>query len=237
MFVEYFVTLPKMQKGVNILKKYRVILVAMMLCMLWTFTAFANVAEVGVSADKALQMLIDGNNRFVTEKYGNINIGQTRREVLTKGQHPFAVIVSCSDSRVPPELIFDEGLGDLFVIRTAGEVDDDVVLGSIEYAVEHLGTKLVVVLGHEDCGVVKATIAGGEVPGHLPAIVNAIKPAVDKAKTEQGDLVANAVKDNVDLIVSTLTASEPIIKEAIEKGHVKVVGGVYDLKTGKVAFR
>ncbi|WP_378956408.1 carbonic anhydrase [Pelosinus sp. sgz500959] len=215
-------------------KKLSVFIVAMVLLM---STALANGTEVGVNADTAKQMLIDGNQRFVTEKHADINIGQMRREELTKGQHPFAIVVSCSDSRVPPELVFDEGLGDLFVIRTAGEVVDDVALGSIEYAVEHLGVKLVVVLGHEECGAVKATIAGGEVPGHIVAIAKAITPAVNQAKMKKGDLLSNSVKANVDMIVAKLNASEPIIKEKIEKDHVKVVGAVYELQTGKVVFR
>ena len=215
-------------------KKLSLLVVAMTLLV---STVFASGAEVAVPADNALQMLIDGNQRFVTGKYGNIDIGQVRRDELVKGQHPSAIIVSCSDSRVPPELVFNKGLGDLFVIRTAGEVVDDVALGSIEYAIEHLGVKLVVVLGHEECGAVKATIAGGKVPGHIPAIANAIAPAVSKAKGQQGDLLMNSIKNNVDLIVSKLNASEPIVKESVEKDHVKVVGAVYELKSGKVIFR
>lgn len=215
------------------LKKISLFVVVLMLLM---STALANGAEMGVTADNALQMLVDGNNRFVTGHLGNLHNSQARRDELTQGQHPFAIIVSCSDSRVPPELVFDEGLGDLFVIRTAGEVVDDVALGSIEYAVEHLGVKLVVVLGHEECGAVKATIAGGEVPGHIGALTKAIKPAVDKAKTQKGNILVNAVNDNVDMVVNALTVSEPIIKESIAKEHVKVVGAVYELKTGKVVF-
>jgi len=217
-----------------VFKKLSVFVVAMMLLM---STALANGTEVGVNAEEAMKLLVDGNQRFVTEKYAENNIGQTRREEIAKGQHPFAIIVSCSDSRVPPELVFDEGLGDLFVIRTAGEVVDDVALGSIEYAIEHLGVKLVVVLGHQECGAVKATVAGGEVPGHIAAIAKAIVPAVNQAKLQQGDLLSNAVAANVDLIVGKLHKSEPIIKESIEKDHVDVVGAVYDLKTGRVAFR
>ena len=215
-------------------KKISVFLVAMVLVM---STALANGAETGVNADKAIQMLVDGNQRFVTEQYADLNIGQMRREELTKGQHPFAIIVSCSDSRVSPELVFNEGLGDLFVIRTAGEVVDDVALGSIEYAVEHLGVKLVVVLGHEECGAVKATIAGGKVPGHIVAITNAIVPAINQAKIKEGDLLTNSIETNVDLVVNKLNTSEPILKESIEKDHVKIVGAVYELKTGEVVFR
>lgn len=215
-------------------KKIGVFVVAMMLVM---STALASGAEVGVAADQAMQMLVDGNQRFMADQHANNNMGQLRRQELVKGQHPFAIIVSCSDSRVPPELVFNEGLGDLFVVRTAGEVVDDVALGSIEYAIEHLGVKLVVVLGHEECGAVKATIAGGEVPGHIVAIAKAISPAVTQAKMQKGDLLRNAITANVDLIVAKLNTSEPIIKETVEKNHVKIVGAVYELKTGKVVFR
>jgi len=217
-----------------VFKKISVILTVMLLVL---STSFANGTEVGVNADKALKMLLDGNQRFVTEQYADNNNGQIRRDELTKGQHPSAIIVSCSESRVPPELVFDEGLGDLFVVRTAGEVVDDVALGSIEYAIEHLNVKLVVVLGHEECGAVKATIAGGEVPGHIVSIAKAIAPAINQAKMQEGDLLTNSIEANVDLIVDKLKTSEPIIKEYIEKEHVEVVGAVYELKTGKVVYR
>jgi len=203
-------------------------------CALLVFTLLANGAEAGASPEKALQALLEGNERFVMAKYTNINITNERREELVKGQQPFAVIVSCSDSRVPPELVFDQGLGELFVIRTAGQVIDDVALGSIEYAIEHLNVPLIFVLGHDDCGAVKAAIAGGEVSGHISAIVNPIKPAIDKAKTQAGSLVANTVKGNLDLTVEKIKTSSPIISQSLEKNHVKVVGAIYNLESGKV---
>ncbi|MDU2064491.1 MAG: carbonic anhydrase [Sporomusaceae bacterium] len=212
-----------------------VVMMAFVLC--FAPAAWANSSATGVSADKALQLLTDGNSRFVAEQQKASNIGQARRTELTKGQHPFAIIVSCSDSRVPPELVFDQGLGDLFVIRTAGEVVDDVALGSIEYAVEHVGVHLIVVLGHEDCGAVKAAVAGGEVPGHIGAITKAIEPAVLQAANQSGDKVSNTVKANVDLIVKKLMMTKPIISEGVSHDSVKIAGAVYDLKTGKVIFR
>ena len=215
------------------LKRFNLFVVSMLLLM---STALASGAEAGINSDTAMQMLADGNKRFVTEKYGKIHMGKKCRNELITGQHPFAVIVSCSDSRVPPELIFDEGLGDLFVVRTAGEVVDDVALGSIEYAVDHLGVKLIVVLGHEECGAVKAILAGGEVPGHIVAIAKDIMPAIDQARRQNGDLLTNSIKANVDLTVSKLNESEPIVKKAIAKEHVKIVGAIYELKTGKVVF-
>ena len=109
------------------------------------------------------------------------NQGVERRKELVEGQHPFAIILCCSDSRVPPEVIFDQGLGDLFIVRTAGNVFDNIALGSIEYAVEHLEVPLLVVLGHGQCGAVTATVEGGHAPGHISNVVEAIQPAVVKA--------------------------------------------------------
>lgn len=212
------------------------ILMILSIFMSLCLTVSASEAVPVVPAVQALQMLADGNNRFVTEKLAIRNIGGERVKELSKGQHPFAVIVSCSDSRVPPELIFDQGLGDLFVVRTAGEVVDDIALGSIEYAVEHLGVSTVVVLGHGACGAVKATIAGGEAPGHIPAIVKAIQPAVDKAKSQKGSVEENAIKNNVDLITANLSNSV-LFKELVRAGKLTIKGAVYDINTGKVAFQ
>ncbi len=219
------------------MKKVMSLVVAIIVWSVMMVSAFASTAgEAGVSADDALKKLTEGNKRFVTGKFAHLNIGADRRAQLTKGQHPFAVVVSCSDSRVPPEIVFDQGLGDLFVIRTAGEDVDDVVVGSVEYAVEHLGANLVVVLGHQDCGAVKATVAGGEAPGKIPAVVELIKPAVAQAKLQQGDLVDNAVKANIDDQVNILKTS-PILAELMEKGKVKVVGAYYNLSAGTVSYR
>src|SRR5213596_664075 len=160
-----------------------------------------------------------------------------RRAELTKSQHPFAVIVSCSDSRVPPEIVFDQGLGDLFVLRVAGNVIDDHSLGSIEYAVDHLAVRLIVVLGHERCGAVKAakeTIAAkGEAPAHIQSLVTAIQPAVDA--TAKGDLQAT-VRENVKNVVQALRSSAPVLKAKVDSGELKVVGAYYSLDTGSVAF-
>ncbi len=159
-----------------------------------------------------------------------------RRQDLIKSQHPSAVVVSCSDSRVPPELVFDQGLGDLFVIRTAGEVVGDLELGSIEYAVEHLGVPLIMVMGHSQCGAVTAAIKGGELPPHIAAIVQQISPAVEKARKKKGDLLQNAVEENVRRVMAQLTTASPIVAEAVREHHVQIVGGVYDLATGQVKF-
>jgi carbonic anhydrase len=160
-----------------------------------------------------------------------------RRAELTKSQHPFAIIVSCSDSRVPPEIVFDQGLGDLFVLRVAGNVIDDHSLGSIEYAVDHLAVRLIVVLGHQRCGAVKAakeTIAAKtEAPAHIQSLVSAIQPAVEA--TVHADL-ETTVKANVKDVVQALRSSTPVLKPKVDSGELRVLGGYYSLDTGSVAF-
>jgi carbonic anhydrase len=152
---------------------------------------------------------------------------------IAAGQHPFAIILGCADSRVPPEIIFDQGLGDLFVIRVAGNILDDAILGSIEYAVEELGTALVLVLGHERCGAVAATVKHAEVVGHISTLINAIQPAVDRAKNEPGDLLDNAVRANIELVVAQLKSSMPVA-DLVLKNKLTVVGAQYNLKCGSV---
>lgn len=188
----------------------------------------------GVSADQALQKLMDGNKRYTEAKLKHPDQDSVRRAEVVKGQHPYAIIIGCADSRVPPEIIFDQGLGDLFIIRIAGNVIDNPGLGSIEYGVEHLNVKLVMVLGHEKCGAVDAAVKGGEAAGHIGSLVEAIKPAVEKAKTEPGDMLDNAVKENVKMVVAQLKSSKPILAEMVEKGKIKIVGARYDLDTGAV---
>lgn len=192
---------------------------------------------VEVSPEAALKLLVDGNRRYVAEKSAGPHRSAKRRVEISKGQHPFAVIVGCSDSRVPPEILFDQGLGDLFVVRTAGNVVDSVALGSIEYAVEHLGAKLIVVLGHERCGAVDATVKGGDAPANIRSVVEAIKPAVEKAKAKGAhgghgcDLLCGAVKSNVRIVAEKMHSS-PILSEFIDDGLLKVVGAYYDLDSG-----
>jgi carbonic anhydrase len=188
------------------------------------------------SADQALARLVDGNQRYVQHKEQHPDASLARRKEMEAGQHPFAVILSCADSRVPPELVFDQGLGDLFVIRVAGNVVDDAVLGSIEYAVEHLGTRLIVVLGHEKCGAVSAAVEGGDAPGHLGALVRAIQPSVAATRNEPGDRVHNCVVANARRVAGQIRASEPLLKEAVQKNGLKVVAADYALDTGKVTL-
>jgi carbonic anhydrase len=188
----------------------------------------------GPTADEALTKLQDGNKRYVAARLTRPNQSAKRRGELTAGQAPFASILSCADSRVPPELIFDQGLGDLFVVRVAGNVADPTGIGSLEYATAVLGAPLIVVLGHTRCGAVDATLKGGPAPGQIGSIVKLIAPAAEKAKGQPGDALANAIRANVALTVDHLKTLGPILSDAVEKKKVRVVGGIYDLGTGAV---
>lgn len=192
-------------------------------------------AEMISSADEALQLLMDGNERFSTGKLLSKDLSFTRRSNLLKnGQQPFAVIVSCSDSRVPPELLFDQALGDLFVVRVAGNVVTPVGLGSVEYAVEHLKVPLVAVLGHEECGAVTAAVQGGETHGSIGAIIEKIQPAVEDARamgTTGKGLIETSTDLNIHNALKDLLKS-PIIKEGVIAKEVEVLGMKYDLDRG-----
>ena len=186
----------------------------------------------------AWQRLLDGNARFVSGQPKHPHQDGTRRAELAAGQKPFAVVIGCADSRTAPEILFDQGLGDLFVIRLAGNIVDDAALGSVEFAVAQLGAKLIVVLGHEKCGAVAATVGvlkGDPAPAnHIASIVEAIKPAVQAAKGREGDAVDNAVRENVHEVVEKLKASAPVLAPLVKSGELKVVGARYDLDDGKV---
>ncbi|MGE5390395.1 MAG: carbonic anhydrase [Deltaproteobacteria bacterium] len=196
-------------------------------------------AEVIKSAEEAQKLLVEGNKRYTSGQLLKQDLGAAKREQLaTKGQKPFAVVVTCSDSRVPAELLFDQGLGDIFVVRVAGNVMDQVTLGSVEYGVEHLHTPLLVVMGHEKCGAVKATVDGGEAPGSIGAIVEKIKPSVEKAKADgvTGDALYEAAADeNIKATIAEIEKS-PIVEELVHEGHLKIVGAKYHLSTGEVVF-
>ena len=191
--------------------------------------------------DEVLRKLVEGNKRFMK---GETTAPRRKPEdfaKLAEGQTPLAVIVGCADSRVPPEILFDQGVGDLFVVRVAGNVVSGAgatVKGSIEYAVAELKVSLVMVLGHTQCGAVKAAVqhirADDTLPGAIAELVSAIKPAVVKAKGQEGDLLENAIKANVGIGVDRLSSLEPVLAGPVKKGLVKVVGGVYDLRTGGV---
>lgn len=187
----------------------------------------------GPDPDLALKALLAGNKRFVAGRATHPHQTLARLRELAKGQHPAAIILSCADSRVAPELLFDQGLGDLFIVRVAGNVLNDENLGSIEYAVEHLGSRLIVVLGHERCGAVAAAVQGGKPEGHVGKLVEDLQPAVAAAKGKPGDAAENSMQANVVRMVSLLTDDETL-GPAIKEGKVKVAGARYDLDNGRV---
>jgi carbonic anhydrase len=194
-------------------------------------------AESAMTAEKALARLMQGNRRFVAHKETHPDASPSRlRALASGGQHPFAVILGCADSRVPPELLFDQGFGDLFVIRDAGNVVDDEVLGSIEYAVTHLGVRLVMVLGHEKCGAIAAAIEGGEAAGHIRTVVESVQPAIEAVRREPGDLIHNCVIANARRVASQIRNSEPVLRPLVEAGKVKVVAADYLLDSVKVVL-
>ena len=207
--------------------------------MLFFLVTIATPAEEKnrITSAQAMQKLMEGNARYVS---GNVSHQDQyvveRRTDLISSQHPIAVVVGCSDSRVPPEAVFDLGLGDIFVVRTAGQVLDNASLGSIEYAVEHLGVPLVVVLGHDGCGAVTAAVNGGEAPGHIKSLVEFIQPAVDEAEkvNNEGELLNNSIDNNIKNIQKYLESSEPILSEKVQKGELSVVGARYHLDSGAV---
>jgi len=203
----------------------------------------ASPAPSSLAADEALQRLLKGNQRFVHGSTKNPRRAPADFRALAESQRPVAVIMGCADSRVPPELLFDQGVGDLFVVRVAGNVVGGggvFVKGSIEYAVAELGVRLIMVLGHSSCGAVKAAIKhvddGDPLPGAIAELVNRIRPAVIKAKDMPGDQLANAISANVLLGVETLNNLDPIVRPAVSSGQAKVVGAVYDLRTGAVTL-
>lgn len=192
-----------------------------------------------VPADQGLQMLIDGNQRFVAGTLTSFSDLAPRRDQLANGQSPFAVIVCCSDSRVPPELVFDQTLGQLFVVRTAGQVIDEAARGSIVYGVDFLKAPLLLVLGHSGCGAVEAAIAalqGNPIPGYAYRFAEGIGPAVQRVLNEPGDLLDNAIRANIEMGVDQLRTAEPDLAAAVRSGQLTVAGGFYDLASGEVSL-
>jgi carbonic anhydrase len=190
-----------------------------------------------ITPDAALDRLIKGNDRYVqgvSRRHDFVH----EREALAGGQNPFTAVLSCADSRIAPEYCFDTARGDLFVCRIAGNFASDEMIASLEYAVQVLNTPLIMVLGHEACGAVDATIKsvkdGSTLPGHLPSLVAAIKPAVDAVQEQSGDVLANATRRNVTLNVERLKGAAPILNAFANDKKIRLVGGVYELRTGRV---
>lgn len=204
--------------------------------MILSCVTFGGFTFAQVNAEQALNLLKEGNKRFVEGKSIRPHQTMDRIRELSTGQKPYAIIVGCSDSRVPSEIIFDQGLGDLFIVRTAGQVSSFASWGSVEFANAVLGAKLIVVIGHTKCGAVAAACKVPDVPGQIVTLINAIKPAAQLAKNQPGDLIENAVKINVAMQVQQLQNLEPVLTKAIQSGETKIVGAVYDLSSGKVEF-
>ena len=197
--------------------------------------AFAAPLEL-LNPNAALKRLMDGNQRFVLQLGEHPDQSQARMKEVAQAQHPFAALLSCADSRVPPEILFDEGIGDLFDIRVAGNIVTPEVLGSLEYAVDILGTPLIMVLGHERCGAVTAAVQGKPLSGNIGSFVKAIKPAISKTEGKSGDPVDNAVVANVQYQIEKLKRNSTILSQRLLYGNIKIVGGRYDLDTGEVTL-
>lgn len=206
--------------------------------------SFIGVASA-VTPDEALSMLMDGNKNFNQGNLANLQVNSKPkvREALAAGQHPYAIILDCSDSRLSPEIIFDRGLGEIFVVRVAGNVVAPHELGSIEYAVEHLGSVLLMVLGHSKCGAVNATVGALDKPtctvatveGNIGSLVESIAPAVEKScRDGASNLLAASIDNNVDLVAENIEMNSSIVAEALEKGKIKLIKARYDLEDGKV---
>jgi carbonic anhydrase len=195
--------------------------------------AAAHAAAPSVDPETALSKLMAGNARYSSKAVSDGKPTAKARAANAQSQHPFAIVVGCADSRTSPEIIFDQNLGDLFVIRTAGNLVDDYALGSIEYAVAHLGAKLIVVLGHERCGAVKAAVASGSAPGHVGDIVRDIRPAVKAVEGTGGDVLENAINENIYRVADKISRKAKL-GDATQS--VKIVRAVYDLDNGKVTW-
>lgn len=183
-----------------------------------------------------LERLKQGNERYVTSTTVCHEDWTAKRSAVVQNQRPFAIIVSCSDSRVPPEIVFDQTLGALFVVRVAGNIVDDFAIGSIEYGVNVLGANLILVLGHSNCGAVDAAVKGLKFDNHIQSILTEIQPAVNATKGESGNILEKATKMNVRNVEERLRRSKPVLANLIEKGTVQIIGGYYDLESGKVEF-
>jgi carbonic anhydrase len=202
-----------------------------------SIVSFGPIFAANVTSSKtALNKLVDGNQRYVNSTTVCHDDWSAKRLAQTQGQAPFAVIVTCSDSRVPPEIIFDQALGDLFVIRVAGNVVDDFAIGSIEYGVTVLGADMVIVLGHSNCGAVEGALKGLKFDNHIQEVLNAIQPAVEAVKGTSGNVLEKAIKANIRYVEGKLKSSKPVLAKRLEQGKLNILGAYYDLSSGKVEF-
>lgn len=206
------------------------------LTMMILALAVTSVAEAQPTQSDPLQRLMAGNARFMSGKVTHPGQDGARRGEVAKGQAPFAMVLSCADSRVPPEVLFDQGLGDLFVVRVAGNIADSNALGSLEYGAQVLGAKFLMVLGHEYCGAVDAAAKGGKVGGNIDSIIDAIAPAAARAKADpdKTTLLDRAVVENVREVLSVIGKRSPALAGLAAKGSLTIVGARYDLDSGEV---
>jgi len=191
-------------------------------------------AKSKMTGKEALQVLLAGNKRFLSGKLEHPNHCEESRKGLVSGQEPIAVVLACADSRVPPVDVFDQGLGDLFILRVAGNIINDHILGSIEYAVSHLHTPLVIVMGHSSCGAVSAVAQGVKLNGHIASLTPSIDAALKKTKGLEGHWTNNAAKELARATAKKIEESEPIVADLVQEGKVLVVAAYYDLATGEV---
>ena len=196
----------------------------------------------GISSDQALSQLKEGNERFVggAAKHPNQN-AERRKETATKGQKPIATILSCSDSRVPVEILFDSGIGDLFIVRVAGNVADVDEIGSIEYGVDHLGTPILLVLGHTRCGAVTAVVENAQVHGSIPELVANIEPAVARVKSANPNMgkdamINEAIQENAWQSIEDVFVKSEAVRKRVREGNLKVIAAIYDIESGKVTW-
>jgi carbonic anhydrase len=224
-----------MTRPEKILARSLILLAIASLSLAATRAVIAAVHAATMPPAQALQLLLEGNQRFVAGKPEHPNQTPERRAEVAKGQHPFAAVLACSDSRTPPEIIFDRGLGDIFTVRVAGNVADKVVIESLDYSVKHLGVRVVMVLGHRRCGAVIAAVDGheGTADQDVGPMLSELRPAVAASKAMPGDPVENAVRENVILVMKNLATSEELAA-LVKSGDLKIVGGIYDLDTGKI---
>jgi len=195
---------------------------------------FAADCGPSIPPDTALKKLLVGNGRFASGEAEHPRQGEARRKEVARGQKPFAIVVSCSDSRTPPEVIFDQGLGDVFVTRVAGNTVDNPALGSIEYALSHFPPTIIVVLGHQRCGAVEAAIAGGTFPGKIGAAVKPILPAVEAVRRRETPTVEAVVDENARRTAAALSKRSSIVESRLKAGTLKIVAARYELDSGRV---
>jgi carbonic anhydrase len=224
------------------MKKIGLMLILLPLVAALAVSAVAAVTSPGISAYGALRLLKEGHARYLEGKPLHPRQGPARRALTSaQGQHPLAVVLSCSDSRVPPAIIFDQGIGDLFVVRVAGNVAATDEIGSIEYAVDHLAVPLVVVLGHTQCGAVDAALKGGKLPPNIAALLSPIKPAVDKAREDNPGappdvILKAAITDNVWQSIGDMLKNSPIIRDRVRDGKATLVGAIYEIDSGEIKW-